>query len=91
MELNDEEQRYFDEFYEEVYTEMENKYGAVNEIHVCENIAEHMVGNVSLCKYSSNLFRPMSSFTAKKMPRKRRKTWTIVGSMANLFTLNYRQ
>lgn len=43
---NSEEQRYFDEFYEEVYTEMERKYGPVDELHVCENIGEHMLGNV---------------------------------------------
>ena len=43
---NDEEQRYFDDFYEEVFVEMERKYGEVEEINVCENIGEHMVGNV---------------------------------------------
>ncbi|KJH47635.1 hypothetical protein DICVIV_06294 [Dictyocaulus viviparus] len=43
---NEEEQRYFDEFYEEVFTELERKYGEVEEINVCENIGEHMVGNV---------------------------------------------
>lgn len=43
---NDQEQRYFDDFYEEVFVEMERKYGEVEEINVCENIGEHMVGNV---------------------------------------------
>lgn len=43
---NDSEQRHFDEFYEEVFTEMERKYGPVEELNVCENIGEHMVGNV---------------------------------------------
>ncbi|PIO61595.1 hypothetical protein TELCIR_16878 [Teladorsagia circumcincta] len=43
---NEEEQRYFDDFYEEVFTELERKYGEVEEINVCENIGEHMVGNV---------------------------------------------
>ncbi|KIH58873.1 hypothetical protein ANCDUO_10910 [Ancylostoma duodenale] len=43
---NEEEQKYFDEFYEEVFTELERKYGEVEEINVCENIGEHMVGNV---------------------------------------------
>ncbi|KAI1714346.1 RNA recognition motif domain-containing protein [Ditylenchus destructor] len=43
---NEEEQRHFDEFYEEVFTELEEKYGPVEELNVCENIGEHMVGNV---------------------------------------------
>ena len=43
---NEEEQRYFDEFYEEVYVELERKYGTVDELNVCENIGEHMIGNV---------------------------------------------
>jgi splicing factor U2AF subunit len=37
------EQRHFDEFYEEVFIEMERKYGPVEELNVCENIGEHMV------------------------------------------------
>jgi splicing factor U2AF subunit len=40
---NDMEQRHFDEFYEEVFIEMERKYGPVEELNVCENIGEHMV------------------------------------------------
>uniref|UniRef100_A0A915E1W7 Splicing factor U2af 38 kDa subunit n=1 Tax=Ditylenchus dipsaci TaxID=166011 RepID=A0A915E1W7_9BILA len=43
---NEEERRHFDEFYEEVFTELEKAYGPVEELNVCENIGEHMVGNV---------------------------------------------
>ena len=43
---NADEQAYFDAFYEEVFSEMEDKYGEVEEMNVCENIGEHMVGNV---------------------------------------------
>ncbi|VDN53672.1 unnamed protein product [Dracunculus medinensis] len=43
---NAEEQAYFDEFYEEVFTELERKYGEIDEMNVCENIGEHMIGNV---------------------------------------------
>ncbi|CAJ0952821.1 unnamed protein product, partial [Mesorhabditis belari] len=43
---NNLEQDYFDDFYEEVFTELENKYGEIEEMNVCENIGEHMVGNV---------------------------------------------
>jgi hypothetical protein len=35
---NEQEQRYFDEFYEEVFTELDTKYGPVDELVVCENI-----------------------------------------------------
>ncbi|KAH7726528.1 U2 small nuclear RNA auxiliary factor small subunit [Aphelenchoides avenae] len=43
---NAEEQKYFDEFYEEVFSELESAYGPIDEMVVCENIGEHMVGNV---------------------------------------------
>lgn len=36
---------HFEEFYEEVFTEFSN-YGEIDELHVCDNIGEHMVGNV---------------------------------------------
>ena len=35
---NNDEQRYFDELYEEVFTELDTKYGPVEEMNVCENI-----------------------------------------------------
>ncbi|KJE88885.1 small nuclear RNA auxiliary factor 1 [Capsaspora owczarzaki ATCC 30864] len=38
-------QDHFDEFYEDVFTEMEEKYGAVEEMNVCDNLSEHLVGN----------------------------------------------
>jgi len=43
---NTEEQTFFDEFYEEIFVEMEDAYGPVEELNVCENIVEHMVDNV---------------------------------------------
>ncbi|VDN28511.1 unnamed protein product [Gongylonema pulchrum] len=30
----------------EVFTELERKYGEIDEMNVCENIGEHMIGNV---------------------------------------------
>jgi splicing factor U2AF subunit len=36
---------HFEDFYEEVYLELA-KYGELAELHVCDNIGEHMVGNV---------------------------------------------
>uniref|UniRef100_A0A1I7ZD16 C3H1-type domain-containing protein n=1 Tax=Steinernema glaseri TaxID=37863 RepID=A0A1I7ZD16_9BILA len=36
----------FEAFFYEVFTEIERKYGRVEELKVCENIAEHLIGNV---------------------------------------------
>ncbi|KAB1262825.1 Splicing factor U2AF 35 kDa subunit [Camelus dromedarius] len=38
-------QEHYDEFFEELFTEME-KYGEVKEMNVCENLGEHLVGYV---------------------------------------------
>jgi len=40
-----EEQAHFDEFFEEVFTEMEEKYGEVEEMNVTANLGEHLLGN----------------------------------------------
>lgn len=80
-ERNQEEQRYFDEFFTEVYTELERKYGPVDEMHVCENIGEHMVGNVSFKKnfFNSKLFRLISSLHMKKTRKRLKLIWIIDG------------
>lgn len=43
---DEQEQKYFDEFFEEIFTEIEDKYGEIEEMNVCDNIGEHMIGNV---------------------------------------------
>jgi len=43
-------QENFDEFYEDVFDEC-SKFGRIEELNVCENVAEHMLGNVYV-KYS---------------------------------------
>ncbi|VDO76669.1 unnamed protein product, partial [Onchocerca flexuosa] len=40
------EQREFDEFFREVYLEIDEEYGAIEEMNVCDNAGEHMLGNV---------------------------------------------
>ncbi|GMT30393.1 hypothetical protein PFISCL1PPCAC_21690, partial [Pristionchus fissidentatus] len=45
-EKNREEQEYFDDFFDEIFTELNNKYGEIEEMNVCDNIGEHMIGNV---------------------------------------------
>ncbi|BGP41084.1 hypothetical protein JCM10449v2_005053 [Rhodotorula kratochvilovae] len=44
--LNEEETKeYFDKFYEDVYCELV-KYGNLLEMHVCDNVGDHLIGNV---------------------------------------------
>ena len=38
-------QAHFDAFYEDFYSEL-CKYGEVEEMHVCDNTGDHLVGNV---------------------------------------------
>jgi splicing factor U2AF 35 kDa subunit len=38
-------QQHFDDTYEELLTEMEDKYGELEELNICENISEHLAGN----------------------------------------------
>ncbi|KAG7263703.1 hypothetical protein CRUP_018937 [Coryphaenoides rupestris] len=39
-------QEHYDQFFEEVFAEMEEKYGEVEEMNVCDNLGDHLVGNV---------------------------------------------
>ncbi|ELV10521.1 Splicing factor U2AF 35 kDa subunit [Tupaia chinensis] len=39
-------QQHYHEFFQEVFTEMEEKYGEVEEMNVCDNLGDHLVGNV---------------------------------------------
>jgi splicing factor U2AF subunit len=35
----------FIDFYEDIFDEL-NKYGEIEELNVCDNVCEHMIGNV---------------------------------------------
>ena len=37
-------QQHFDEFFEDVYVELEDKYGPIEELNVCENLGDHLIG-----------------------------------------------
>uniref|UniRef100_UPI00358F40CB splicing factor U2AF 35 kDa subunit-like isoform X1 n=1 Tax=Myxine glutinosa TaxID=7769 RepID=UPI00358F40CB len=39
-------QQHYDDFFEEVFTELEEKYGEIEEMNVCDNLGDHLVGNV---------------------------------------------
>eukprot|EP00735_Rhodelphis_limneticus_P012714 TRINITY_DN6048_c0_g1::TRINITY_DN6048_c0_g1_i1::g.25630::m.25630 TRINITY_DN6048_c0_g1::TRINITY_DN6048_c0_g1_i1::g.25630 ORF type:complete len:419 (+),score=6.79,sp/Q6AUG0/U2AFB_ORYSJ/64.13/1e-83,zf-CCHC/PF00098.18/2.7e-08,zf-CCHC/PF00098.18/3.3e-07,zf-CCCH/PF00642.19/2.4e-06,zf-CCCH/PF00642.19/7.2e-05,RRM_5/PF13893.1/1e-10,RRM_1/PF00076.17/2.6e+03,RRM_1/PF00076.17/1.2e-08,RRM_6/PF14259.1/0.00018,RRM_6/PF14259.1/8.9e+03,DUF1777/PF08648.7/0.00049,Nup35_RRM_2/PF14605.1/0.0017,zf-CCHC_3/PF13917.1/4. len=41
----EEMQKHFDDFYEDVWEEL-RKFGRIEEMHVCDNISDHLVGNV---------------------------------------------
>lgn len=45
--VTDEEmQEHYDIFFEEVFIECEDKYGEIEEMNVCDNLGDHLVGNV---------------------------------------------
>jgi len=45
--MSDEEaQEHFDNFFEDVFVECEDKYGEIEEMNVCDNLGDHLVGNV---------------------------------------------
>jgi len=39
-------QQEYDEFFEEVFVELEDKFGEIEEMNVCDNLGDHLVGNV---------------------------------------------
>ncbi|KAI8775482.1 splicing factor U2AF 26 kDa subunit-like isoform X2 [Biomphalaria glabrata] len=39
-------QQEYDAFFEEVFSELEDKYGEIEEMNVCDNLGDHLVGNV---------------------------------------------
>jgi splicing factor U2AF subunit len=42
----DKVQEEFDELYEEIFCELSEQYGKIQELHICENLIEHLAGNV---------------------------------------------
>lgn len=39
-------QLHFEQFYDDVFTELAVNYGEVEEMYVCDNIGDHLIGNV---------------------------------------------
>ena len=45
--LNEQElQQHYEDFFEDIFWEMEEKYGAIEEMNVCDNLGDHLLGNV---------------------------------------------
>jgi splicing factor U2AF subunit len=40
-------QEHFDDTFEELFVELEKKYGEIEEMNICDNLSEHLAGNVS--------------------------------------------
>ena len=39
-------QLHFEQFYEDVFTELSVNYGEIEEMYVCDNVGDHLIGNV---------------------------------------------
>ena len=37
-------QSHFDDFFEDIYVELVDKYGPIEELNICENLGDHLVG-----------------------------------------------
>ena len=49
------EQQHFDAFFEDVFVECEDRYGPIEEMNICDNLGDHLVGNVYI-KVTCSLF-----------------------------------
>lgn len=51
-------QAHFDLFYEDIWVELATKYGELEELHVCDNVGDHLLGNVYVkFKYEEDALR----------------------------------
>lgn len=39
-------QQHFDDFFEDIFWELEDKYGEIEEMNICDNLGDHLIGNV---------------------------------------------
>ena len=39
-------QEHFDYFYEDIFSELASNYGEIDAMNVCENLGDHLLGNV---------------------------------------------
>jgi splicing factor U2AF 35 kDa subunit len=58
-------QQHFDAFYEDFYCELA-KYGEVEEMHVCDNVGDHLIGNVyARYKYEEDAQRALDALNSR--------------------------
>jgi len=64
-------QEHFDQFYEEVYTEVEDKYGEIDAMTVCDNLGEHLIGNIYIkFRYEQDAERAVTDLNTRWFDRK---------------------
>lgn len=39
-------QQHFDQFYEDFFVEIAKAYGEIEELHICDNVGDHLLGNI---------------------------------------------
>ena len=45
--MNEKElQQNYEDFFEDIFWEMNDKYGDIEEMNVCDNLGDHLVGNI---------------------------------------------
>jgi splicing factor U2AF subunit len=84
-------QEHFDDTFEELFVELEKKYGDIEEMNICDNLSEHLAGKylyfISIDIFSFQVI-VMSNFGLKTM-RKRLSLISIIdGLMEGLFMRN---
>ena len=58
-----EKQQHYDDFFEDIFLEMEDKYGEVEEMNVCDNLGDHLVSSLYLPLFNLNfLFHHLLHF-----------------------------
>ena len=83
-------QEHYDNFFEDVFVECEDKYGQVEEMNVCDNLGDHLVGNVYVKFKKEEVTGPQLSVIFSsfhfRMPRRRAATSTTAGSEVARYT-----
>lgn len=62
---SDNEQKYFEEFYSEVFLEISKRYGKIRKLYISENINNHMRGNVYAQVLISIILKKTYNFVIK--------------------------
>ncbi len=84
-------QEHFDDTFEELFVELEKKYGDIEEMNICDNLSEHLAGkylhfiSISIFSFQGIV---MSNFGLKKMRKKLLLISIIDGLMDGLFMRN---
>lgn len=49
-------QEHFDDTFEELFVELERKYGEIEEMNICDNLSEHLAGKEKFLFFKQNIF-----------------------------------